>query len=495
MAKTAALSIGLVSFVLLLRVLVGFQPHSGQDNFHGAKRAYGGDFEAQRHWLELTLHLPIGDWYWHDLEYWGLDYPPLTAYASWICGFLSHRIVGPESVMLFDSRGIEDPIVKSYMRATVLVLDLLIFFPIIWVTTKKSNWMRLMALSQPAIILIDHGHFQYNSVSLGFALWGFWFVTKKDFSNCILGSIFFCLALNFKQMTLYYAPAIFAYLLGRCFQDSKQLIPRFCLLGATVILTFALLWWPFIYYPPSDDHSITPLQRFVHVLHRLFPFQRGLFEGKVSNLWCTLSTKPISIRNRIPEDLQPFLALGLTLILTLPACYKLFIVGQSGRQDSWNMLLWGGTSTALAFFLASFQVHEKSILLAVAPLSMLWLEDSTFVNWFSVVAVWTLWPLIQVDRLEIAYLCITSVYLGLVWIWSENAKATPSFFHQNALVQVLVPVSALGIIGLHLLEMVIPVPKNLPDLFPVLWSITGCGMFCVSWIATCWHMFRKEKAS
>jgi len=41
-----------------------------------------GDFEAQRHWLELTLHVPLKEWYFHDLQWWGLDYPPLTAYIS-----------------------------------------------------------------------------------------------------------------------------------------------------------------------------------------------------------------------------------------------------------------------------------------------------------------------------------------------------------------------------------------------------------------------------
>jgi alpha-1,3-glucosyltransferase len=45
-----------------------------------------GDFEAQRHWMELTNHLPISQWYFFDLEYWGLDYPPLTAYHSWLLG-------------------------------------------------------------------------------------------------------------------------------------------------------------------------------------------------------------------------------------------------------------------------------------------------------------------------------------------------------------------------------------------------------------------------
>lgn len=45
-----------------------------------------GDFEAQRHWMELTIHLPMSKWYTYDLQYWGLDYPPLTAYHSWLFG-------------------------------------------------------------------------------------------------------------------------------------------------------------------------------------------------------------------------------------------------------------------------------------------------------------------------------------------------------------------------------------------------------------------------
>lgn len=47
-----------------------------------------GDYEAQRHWMELTTHLPITQWYFYDLQYWGLDYPPLTAYHSWLLGKL-----------------------------------------------------------------------------------------------------------------------------------------------------------------------------------------------------------------------------------------------------------------------------------------------------------------------------------------------------------------------------------------------------------------------
>lgn len=45
-----------------------------------------GDYEAQRHWMEITTQLPVSEWYFYDLQYWGLDYPPLTAYHSWLLG-------------------------------------------------------------------------------------------------------------------------------------------------------------------------------------------------------------------------------------------------------------------------------------------------------------------------------------------------------------------------------------------------------------------------
>jgi len=86
----------------------------------------------------------------------------------------------------------------------------------------------------PALLIIDHGHFQYpvvyfcsynilqfsviiltyltyNGVSLGLALASFLAILN---SSHILASIFFCLSLNFKQMGLYYSTTIFFYLLG-----------------------------------------------------------------------------------------------------------------------------------------------------------------------------------------------------------------------------------------------------------------------------------------
>lgn len=37
-------------------------------------------------------------------------------------------------------------------------------------TAEQWEWVLFAALLQPAAVLIDHGHFQYNNISLGLAV-------------------------------------------------------------------------------------------------------------------------------------------------------------------------------------------------------------------------------------------------------------------------------------------------------------------------------------
>ena len=48
----------LVLISIVVRCAVGFHPHSGE-----SKPPMFGDYEAQRHWMELTVALPPKDWY------------------------------------------------------------------------------------------------------------------------------------------------------------------------------------------------------------------------------------------------------------------------------------------------------------------------------------------------------------------------------------------------------------------------------------------------
>ena len=51
-----------------------------------------------------------------------------------------------------------------------------------------------------------------------------------------------------------------------------------------------------------------------------------------------------------------------------------------------------------------------------------------------------------------------------------------AFINGNA-----VPLQSLKTIG----EMLVDLPPNLPDLFPVLWSVVGCALFCLAWLIMC----------
>ena len=110
---------------------------------------------------------------------------------------------------------------------------------------------------------------------LGFALWAINCFMTKHF---VLGSIFFCLSLGFKQMALYYAPAVFAFLLGRCFTEKNGIV-LFVKLGVSVVATFGLLFSPWL-------RSIEDIKQ---VFIRIFPVARGLYEDKVANVWCAVN--------------------------------------------------------------------------------------------------------------------------------------------------------------------------------------------------------------
>ncbi|RUP49373.1 ALG6, ALG8 glycosyltransferase family-domain-containing protein [Jimgerdemannia flammicorona] len=272
-----ALSLTLL-FVMYVRWAVALNPYSG-----AATPPMFGDYEAQRHWMELTLHVPISQWYTHDLEWWGLDYPPLTAYISWLCGLIGSWI-NPAWFALDASHGYESANSKFYMRATVILFEGIVYIPAVigfvnrWYAGQsavKRNTATLLMLLQPALLIIDHGHFQYNAVMLGLTLLA---INHFLSGTYVLGALFFCLSLAFKQMALYYSPAIFAYLLGKCFREpSGQLL--FLRLGGVVIGTFSALLSPWL----------TSSAALLQVAHRVFPLARGLYEDKVANMWCAAS--------------------------------------------------------------------------------------------------------------------------------------------------------------------------------------------------------------
>ncbi|XP_060890332.1 dolichyl pyrophosphate Man9GlcNAc2 alpha-1,3-glucosyltransferase [Labrus mixtus] len=475
----------LVSICVLLGVVtrwgVSLNSYSG-----AGKPPMFGDYEAQRHWQEVTYNLPPQEWYFNttdnDLLYWGLDYPPLTAYHSLICAYVA-KMINPEWVELHTSRGYESPAHKLFMRATVLVADLLIFFPAVVVycfyltdgSSKRKVSTVLLFLLYPGLILIDYGHFQYNAVSLGFALWG---VLALGLGWDAFGSLAFCLALNYKQMELYHALPFFCYLLGKSVKLglTGRGFLTLARIASSVLVTFALCWLPFLSDPGQASQ----------VVRRIFPVARGLYEDKVANTWCSLNIL-IKIRSILSSDTQICLSAACTLLAVLPSCVRLLT-----KPTFWQFKL-ALVNSSLAFFLFSYQVHEKSILLVALPALLLLNDLPLMVIWLLLASTFSMLPLLLKDCLLLPYAVTSlaflffSIYLLSALEHCSEEELRLGAYHKllfflprldlAGIVRWKFYISVAVMVGLSFVTVAMVPPPHLPDLFPVLVSLASFSHF------------------
>lgn len=106
------------------------------------------------------------------------------------------------------------------MRFTVLLVELLLLFPAVILLAKQYskftvNIFILVFLFKPDVILIDHGHFQYNSLILGLILLSFYCILNKKY---YLACLMYTIAIHSKQMAVYYSLAFFTALIGLAFR-------------------------------------------------------------------------------------------------------------------------------------------------------------------------------------------------------------------------------------------------------------------------------------
>lgn len=426
------------------------------------------------------------------------------------------------------------------MRATVVVSEYLVFIPAVINFLRRYTRMHgvpvwsasialVVVLLQPATILIDHGHFQYNTVMLGLA------VASLDAilaGRMLWACIFFVGALGFKQMALYYAPVMFAFLLGVCTFPRIRILRLLCI-GLTTIAAFAVLFAPLIleasgieareYFrglpqPPllqalpfevnKDSVLYAPLFQLLQIVHRMFPFSRGLFEDKVANAWCAIHT--LYKLHRFDASLLQRASLGATLGSILIPCAIIF------RHPRASLLLPALASVSWGFFLFSFQVHEKSVLLPLLPMTLLLSGDGglsketrAWVGWVNTLGSWTMFPLLQREKLRVPYFVMTFLWtylLGLPPTSLETYHSRPSSgdsspgFEPNVLTKILHFGFYLAMIAWHVVEAFVPPPPDKPDLWVVLNVLIGAGGFGIAYlwclwklITQCWKIDRKAE--
>lgn len=495
-----------------------------------------GDYEAQRHWQEITLNLPHKEWYTNstnnDLQYWGLDYPPLTAYHSLLLAYVANK-TNPDFVELRRSRGFESDSHKFFMRLSVILADAAVYIPaVFWFVLKlkigkssdsktnnfnifdlkKRHFILISTLIYPGLILIDHGHFQYNCVSLGL------FVAAV---TCILqgmvltGSWLFSLALNYKQMELYHALPFFFYILGNNLSFKKRSVTirfkRLICVASVVLVTFGIIWSPFL----------TNIDTLYDAIVRLFPLGRGIFEDKVANVWCAINVL-YKLRKGFSDVALAKICLVATLAAVLPSNLNLFL---SPTSEKFLLSL---INTSLAFFLFSFQVHEKSILLVAVPVLLYTYEDPMACCWFLIISNFSMLHLFVKDNLLIAYVAITIFYLvSILWMFSDvffdsvrqqesnkskdvpltskskvdgsklgsSSKVTEKTTGYYYPLIKLFYISMLGMILLNVGTFALEPPAKYPDLFPVLISLYSCGHFVIFFLYFNYKQFTRENVN
>ena len=125
--------------------------------------------------------------------------------------------------------------------------------------------------------------------------------------------------------------------------------------------------------------------------------QRGLFEDYVANFWC-VSSLIFKWKKHLAGSVLAKLCALATIFFSLPA---LLMQATKPNKDTFILCL---ANTSLTFFIFSYQVHEKSILIPLIPLSMLLGHGgkAASINVF-IISLMTMYPLLKKDGLMIVY--------------------------------------------------------------------------------------------
>jgi len=312
-------------------------------------------------------------------------------------------------------------------------------------------------------------------MSLGPVIWSLLAIVHE---NDILAASLFCLSLNYKQMSLYFAPAFLAYFLGRCGRSPSPL-RHFVQLALSVVITFGICWLP-LAVASSTKSSWDSIKA---VLLRLFPVARGLYEDKVANVWCSLSL--IFKLNRILSHTDQLKVCAITTFLGFLPSFTMLIARPPPSPKSLDVLLYALTITAFSFFLFSFQVHEKTVLLPILPLALLLPLRPHYVAFLSAMSIFSMYPLMKKDHLELPYFLLLFIFLMVCrrLMLSKLPGRTPS-----NVMKLYIVVSAVGATVIHVADVLLDPPARYPDLKTYTFTTYSCIHFIIAWIlCTVWQ--------
>ncbi|XP_062910526.1 probable dolichyl pyrophosphate Glc1Man9GlcNAc2 alpha-1,3-glucosyltransferase isoform X2 [Mobula hypostoma] len=379
---------------------IGFPCTSGQVISHST------DFEVHRNWLAITYSLPVSQWYYEVTSEWTLDYPPFFAWFEYLLSFIAQFF--DKEMLVVQNLNYASNATILFQRLSVITMDIVFIYGVIEcckninrtkepkeILEKPDFILAVLLLWNFGLLLIDHIHFQYNGFLFGLLLLS---IARMFQGRHLESALLFAVLMNFKHIFLYVAPAYGIYLLrSYCFTKSKQdgsiqwrsfSFSRLFALGFIVCSVFVASFGPFV-----------AMGQLPQVLARLFPFKRGLCHAYwAPNFWALYNVvdKVLSViavklklldpalfskasmtgglvqefQHAVLPSVSPLATLICTLLSIMPAIFHLWLKPRGPRGFLQCLIL-----CALGSFMFGWHVHEKAILIAILPLSLLAVEN------------------------------------------------------------------------------------------------------------------------
>lgn len=329
------------------------------------------DLEVHRHWKALTYNLPLSQWYTDISSVWTLDYPPLFAYFECM---LAHVLAWIHPRLLdLSNHNYAAPAAVAALRLTVLAWDPLLISAA--VAFQNQLVPVFFVLLNPALIIVDNIHFQYNLVPIALLLYT---LSALKHDRIPLAAATFTLAVNLKHTLLPLSLPLICHVLATLPRMPSPALTFLRTAGVTLLIMLCI-WIPFI------QAGRRPLIE--QIFARLFPFNRGLLHANwAPNFWAVyaVADKALSrlgLAVRVPDGpitrgvigaMRPFATLpnptpGVCNALTILACTP--CLAHNIRNPCSATAVRAAAATALAYALFGWHVHEKALLVPLVLLA------------------------------------------------------------------------------------------------------------------------------
>mmetsp|Transcript_18914 Transcript_18914/g.41113 ORF Transcript_18914/g.41113 Transcript_18914/m.41113 type:complete len:549 (+) Transcript_18914:133-1779(+) len=502
------------------------------------------DFDVHRNWLAITRQTDISEWYWNDVNggtVHTLDYPPAFALFEYILS--NNRITdfvlppGDRCLELLpDTDNDPSEACVIFQRSTVILSDCIFWAGSYFacqayhqqVPPEVAVTSFLLIVFNPALLWLDHIHFQYNGMIIGVLMASLGCLmmgnnvaivsTEQTVRQPIAyhlyhlaGAALFALLLNLKHLYLPLAPLFFCYLLERyCLsvgihpeKKRKEFLPgKFLIMGMVTGSVLVAPWIPFL---KGQEY---PAWQMIQILRRLFPFSRGLVHDYwAANIWAIYTfanrvfvavirrlvpilVMPLSSglasrleRLHLPEP-SPLMCASILLLTIIPG------LQMASLRLTNKKLIESVVYVSFCAFMLAYHVHEKAILTTLIPLTLLVepCHRSDYHNLlFWHIAIWgllSLFPLlfrpIELTFKVASFLC----YMGLT---SYLLRTPPRWLDG-------MEYSTMGIVALviGLLECV-PIQGKW-EFFPLMVTSLACAFGLLGcWIMSLWLLIDGDK--